>query len=105
VKESSYLCSKITGDVENAVPIYVDIPRTGGRNSDLLFEDALQEYLKFPYEYFLSVLLPFESYCCTLCPSSNARRKKSQELRSGERAGRISLLIILSPRTIGISLH
>jgi hypothetical protein len=26
-----YLCSQITGDVENAVPLHIDIPRTGKR--------------------------------------------------------------------------
>jgi hypothetical protein len=60
MKGSSYLCSQITGGVENAVPLYVDIPCTGGRGFDLHSEVALQEYLKFPYKYFLSVLLPFE---------------------------------------------
>jgi hypothetical protein len=29
----------------------------GGRDFDLLSEDALQEYLKFPYKCFLSGLL------------------------------------------------
>jgi hypothetical protein len=58
MKGSSYLCSQITRGVENAVPVHVDIPRTGGRGFDLSSEDALQEYLKFPYEHFISVL-PF----------------------------------------------
>jgi hypothetical protein len=58
MKGSSHLCPRITGDVENAFPLHVDIPRTGGRGSDLLFETVLQEYLQFPYEYFLLVLLP-----------------------------------------------
>jgi hypothetical protein len=35
MKGSSYLYSQITGGVENAVPLHVDIPRTGGRGSDL----------------------------------------------------------------------
>jgi hypothetical protein len=48
---SSYLCSQITGGVANAVPLHVDIPRTGGGGSDLPFEAVLQEYLQFPYEY------------------------------------------------------
>jgi hypothetical protein len=48
MKESSYLCSQITGGVENAAPLHADIPRTGGRDFDLPSEDALQEYLKFP---------------------------------------------------------
>jgi hypothetical protein len=68
---------QIPGGVENVVLLHVDIPRTGGRGSDLPSEGSLQEYLKFPYEYFLSVLLPFEGYCCKLCPSNNPRRKKS----------------------------
>jgi hypothetical protein len=46
MKESSYLCSQITGGVENAVPLHANIPRTGGRESDLPSEDALQEHLK-----------------------------------------------------------
>jgi hypothetical protein len=74
-KGSSYLCSQITGGVGNAVPLHADIPRTGGRGFDLLSQDALQQYFKFPYEYFLSVLLEFEGYCCKLCPSKNPRRK------------------------------
>jgi hypothetical protein len=98
MKGSSYLYSQITGGVENAVPLHVDIPRTGGRGSDIPSEDSLQEYLEFPYECFLSVL-PFEGYCCKLCPSNNARRKTSHGLRSGERAGQIPLQIILSPKT------
>jgi hypothetical protein len=56
MKGSSYLCSQITRGTENAVPLHVDIPRTGGRGFDLPSEDALQEYLKFPYECFLSDL-------------------------------------------------
>jgi hypothetical protein len=97
LKGSSYLCSQITGGVENAVPLHVDIPHTGGRGSYLPTEDAPQEYLKFLHECFLSVL-PFEGYCCKLFSSNNSRRK-NHGLRSGERAGQISLLIILSPKT------
>jgi hypothetical protein len=82
----------------NAVPLHVDIPRTGGRSSDLPFEPDLQEYLKFPYEYFILVLL-FGCYCFQLCPSNNPRRKRSLGLRAGECAGQIPLLIILSPKT------
>jgi hypothetical protein len=67
LKGSSHLCSQITGGVQNAVPLHVDIPLTGGRGFDLPSEDALQEYLKFPCEWFLSVLL-FEGYCCKLRP-------------------------------------
>jgi hypothetical protein len=78
MKESSYLCSQITGGVENAVPLHANIPCTGGRDFDLPSEDALQEYMTFPYECFFSVLLLFEGYCCKLCPSSNPRRKNSR---------------------------
>jgi hypothetical protein len=35
MKESSYLCSQITGGVENAVPLHANIPCTGGR--DLIY--------------------------------------------------------------------
>jgi hypothetical protein len=42
---SSYLYSQITGDVENIVSLRVDIPRIGGKDSDLLFEAVLHEYL------------------------------------------------------------
>jgi hypothetical protein len=79
MKGSSYLCSQITRGVENAVPLHVDIPRTGGGDFDLLSEDSLQEYLKFPYECFLSVILPFKGYCCKLCPSNNPRRKSHSD--------------------------
>jgi hypothetical protein len=99
VKGSSYLYSQITGVVESAVALHADIPRTGGRGSDLPFEAVMQEYLQFPYEYFILVLLPFGGYCYNLLPSNNPRRKKSQGLRSGERAGQMPLLIILSPKT------
>jgi hypothetical protein len=73
-------------DVENAVAVHEDIPRTGGRSSDLPFEALLQKYSQFPYGYFL-LLLPFGGYCCKRCPSNKPRRKKSQGLRPGERAG------------------
>jgi hypothetical protein len=63
---------QITGCVKNAVPLH-DIPRTGRRDSDLVFLAVLQEYLQFPY--FLSVLLLFRGYCCELYPSNNPRRK------------------------------
>jgi hypothetical protein len=52
MKGSSYLCSQITGGVENAVPLHVDIPRTGGRGFDLPSEAALQEYLKLVFFQF-----------------------------------------------------
>jgi hypothetical protein len=48
IKASSYLCSQITGGVEIAVPLHVDIPLTGGRGFDLPSEGALQEYLEVP---------------------------------------------------------
>jgi hypothetical protein len=79
MKGSSYLCSRITGGVENAVPLHVDIPRTGGRGFDLPFAVVPQEYSQFPYEYFLLVLLPFGGYCCELCPSNNPRRKNHKD--------------------------
>jgi hypothetical protein len=40
MKGSFYLCSQITRSVGNAVPLHVDIPRTGGRGLDLPSEDA-----------------------------------------------------------------
>jgi hypothetical protein len=58
MKESSYLCSQIIS-VENAVPLHAKIPRTSGRDFDLPSEDALQEYLKFPYKFF------FQFYFCS----------------------------------------
>jgi hypothetical protein len=54
MKGSSYLSSQITGGVEYAVHLHVDVPHTGGRGSDLPFEAVLQEYLHFPYEYSFS---------------------------------------------------
>jgi hypothetical protein len=41
MKGSSFLCSQITGGVEKAVPLQVDIPRAGGRGFDLPSEDSL----------------------------------------------------------------
>jgi hypothetical protein len=58
MKGNSYPCSRVTGGVENAVPLHTDIPRTSGRGCDLPFEAVLQEYLQFSYKYFLLVL-PF----------------------------------------------
>jgi hypothetical protein len=78
MKGSSYLCSKIRGGVENAIPLYEDIPCTSGMGSDLPSEAVQQEYLQIPFEYFLLVL-QFRVYCCKLCPSNNTRRKNSQE--------------------------
>jgi hypothetical protein len=78
MKGSSYLSSQITGRVENAVPVHVDSPRTSRIGFDLPSEDALQEYLKFLYEYFLSVLL-FTGYCSNLCFSNNDRRKSHKD--------------------------
>jgi hypothetical protein len=74
MKGSSYLCSQITGGVENIVPLHIDISCTGRGGFDLPSEDSLQQYFKFPYKYFLSVL-PFEGYCCKLCPSNDPIRK------------------------------
>jgi hypothetical protein len=99
MKGSSYLCSQITGGDESAVLLHAQITCTGRKGSDLPSEDVLQEYLQFPYDYFLLVLLPFRGYCCKFCPPNNPRRKKSQGLRSGEHAGQIPLLIILFPKT------
>jgi hypothetical protein len=48
MKGSSYVCSQITGGVENAVPLYVDVSHTGRRGYDLSSEGAVEEYLKFP---------------------------------------------------------
>jgi hypothetical protein len=98
MKGNSYLCSQITGGVENALLLHADILRTGGRGFDVPFETVLQEYLQFPYEYFLLVL-PFRGYFCKLCSSNNPRRKKSQGLRSGECTSQIPLLVILSLKT------
>jgi hypothetical protein len=80
---NQYACSNYNsqsiGSVENVVPLHADIPRTGGRGSDLLFEAVMQEYLQFPYEYFILVLLPFGGYCCKLRPSNNPKRKKNHK--------------------------
>jgi hypothetical protein len=57
MKGSLCLCSQITGGVENVVPVHVDIPGNGGRGSDLPLEAVKQEYLQFPYEYVLLLLL------------------------------------------------
>jgi hypothetical protein len=38
---------QITGDDENAIPLHVDIPRSGRRSSDLPFEAVLHEYLQY----------------------------------------------------------
>jgi hypothetical protein len=81
MKRSSYICSQITGDVANAVPLHVDIPRTGRRGFDLPSEDALQKYLKFPRECFLSVFLPFEGYCCKLCPQTTPEEEKITRIK------------------------
>jgi hypothetical protein len=76
---SSYISSQNTRGLGNAVPLHVDIPHTSGRGFDLPSEDALQEYFKFLYECFLSVLLPFEGYCCKLCPPNNHRRTNHKD--------------------------
>jgi hypothetical protein len=59
-------CSQITGDVENSVPLHVDIPHTHRRVSDLPFEAVLEEYFQFPH-------------CCKLCPLNNPRRKNLKD--------------------------
>jgi hypothetical protein len=64
--------------VENAVPLHVNIPCTGERGSHLPFEAVLQEYLPFPYKYFLLVLL-LGGYCCKLLPSNNTRNKTHKD--------------------------
>jgi hypothetical protein len=74
MKGSSCLCSQIIGGVENAVPLYIDIPRTGGRGFDLSSEDALQEYLKFRYKRFISVL-----YCCKLFLQTTPEEKNHKD--------------------------
>jgi hypothetical protein len=66
--------SQITGHVENGIHLHADITPTGRSGSDVPFEAVLQEYLQFPYEYFL-LLLPFGCYCCKVCPSNNPRKK------------------------------
>jgi hypothetical protein len=42
MKGSSYLSSQITGGVENAVPLHVDFPSTGGRSSAGIFGISLR---------------------------------------------------------------
>jgi hypothetical protein len=78
MKGSSYLCSQITGGVENTIPLHVDIPCPGERGFDLPSEDAVQVYLKFPYECFLSVR-PFKDYFHKLCPSDNPKRENHKD--------------------------
>jgi hypothetical protein len=96
MKENSYLCSQITEGAGNIFPIHVDIRRTGGRGSDLLFEAVLKEYLQFPCEYFL---LFFIRSGVTVV--NFALQTTPEEKNSGERAGQKPLLIILSPKTSG----
>jgi hypothetical protein len=64
----------------------------------LPFEAVLQEYLQFPYKYFLLFLPLFKGYCCILLSVTQSQKKKSQGLRLAERAGQIPLLIILFPK-------
>jgi hypothetical protein len=52
MKGSYFFCSQITGGVENAVPLHVNIPRAAGSGSDLPFKAVLQEYLQFPMKIF-----------------------------------------------------
>jgi hypothetical protein len=90
----------ITACAENAV--LLNIPRTGGKSSELPFEVFCRKICNFLSNIFF--VLPFGGYCCKLCPSDNPRRTKSQGLRSGDRAGQIPLLIIV-PEDIGQSLN
>jgi hypothetical protein len=73
MKGSYYFCSLIIS-VENCVPLYVDVPCTSGRVSDLPFEAVLQEYFQFPYEYFLLVLT-FRGYCCKFVLQRSSEEK------------------------------
>jgi hypothetical protein len=57
--------SQMTGGVENSAPLHAHISRSSGRCYDLSFEAVLQEYLQFPYEYYLFAL-PFWGYYCKL---------------------------------------
>jgi hypothetical protein len=69
-----------------------------------LVEDFLQEYLKFPCQCFLSVLLTFEGYCCKLCPSNNPRRKNHKDYFSSVSARCICFvfLSIKSPTLLSL---
>jgi hypothetical protein len=74
MKGSSYLCSQMTGIVENAVPLHANIPRTGRRGSDYLLKILCRNIWNLPTNVF------FQSFhsrvtCCKLCPSNNLRRK------------------------------
>jgi hypothetical protein len=80
MKGSQYLYSQITGGVESAVLIKVDIPCTSGRGSDFSFEAVLLEYLQFSDGYLLLVL-PFGGYCCKLYSSNNNRRKEITRIK------------------------
>jgi hypothetical protein len=102
MKGSFYLCLQITGRVENAVPLHADIPFTGRRGSDLAFEDILQEYLPFPYEYFLYFHLGVSVVNFAL---QTTPEEKTQGLGSGERAVKITTADNSVPEYIGQSLH
>jgi hypothetical protein len=80
MRGSSYLCSKISGGAENAIPLYEDIPRTGGIGSYLPSEAVRQEHLQFPYEYF-PLVLPFEGYCSKLSLSNNPKKKNITRIK------------------------
>jgi hypothetical protein len=97
MKGSIYLCSQITWGAENAVPLHVDMPRTGGKGSDLPCKAALQKYLHFPYQYYILVL-PVGRYCCKLCLQTTPEEKITR-LKSVERAGQKPVVIILSLKT------
>jgi hypothetical protein len=96
MKGRSCLYSQITGGVENSVPLHVDIPCTGGRQSDLPFEAVQQEYLKFPYEYFLSVLPSGVTVVNVVLQTTAEGNITRIKIRLS--ASQISVLIILSPK-------
>jgi hypothetical protein len=52
MKGSSYLCSQITGGVENAVPLHADIPRTGGWVLIYLLKILCKNIWNFPMNVF-----------------------------------------------------
>jgi hypothetical protein len=56
MKGSSYLCSQITGGVENAVPLHVDIPRTGGEGLIYLLKMLCRNISNFPTNVFFQFL-------------------------------------------------
>jgi hypothetical protein len=99
MKGHFFICSQITGGVENALSLHVNIPRTDGRSSDLSFEAVLQEYLQFPMNIFF-ISSSFLGLLLKTLSFKDPQKKKSQGLRSGDRAGQKTLLIILSSKTL-----